>query len=270
MSVDIHVDSFEGPLDLLLHLTKKNDIEISEIKISEITAEYLNYLSLMKELNVEIAGEFLVMAVSLMQIKSRTLLPSNNEENSEDERDSFNLLKSRLEEYQKYKEIGKLLFYKAIENSQIFYRPRILPGKEDFVLDVDIFNLMSCFKKILKELPDNVREIIYDEIPIEVKEREILAILEGKQYILFSEFLRIQKSRNALIVSFMAVLELTKKRQIAVKQTELFGEIRIYRIYDCVRDDLQNKPQKQENEKKAVPNLKLLTGSSGTNDNSEL
>ncbi|MDR1695064.1 MAG: segregation/condensation protein A [Endomicrobium sp.] len=235
MSYDIHIDTFEGPLDLLLHLIKKNDLEIGEIKIAEITSEYLSYLDLMKELNIDVAGEFLVMASTLMQIKAKTLLPSETEKDGEE--DPFDNLKNRLMEYQKYKEIGKLLSYKAIENSQVYYRPAPAVNKSDYVLDATLFELMESFRDALTALPENIKEIMYQEIPIETKIREILDVLEGKQYISFTEILKIQKSRMALIVCFMAVLELIKNRQIAAKQSELFQEIRIYKVYNAEIED---------------------------------
>jgi segregation and condensation protein A len=231
MAYDIHLDTFEGPLDLLLHLIKKNDLEINEIKIADITAEYLCYLDLMKELNIDVAGEFLVMASTLMQIKSKSLLPSDNGKDSEED-DPFDQLKNRLFEYQKYKEVGKLLYYKINENSQIYYRPAPVISKQDFVLDTTIFDLMSSFRDALTALPGNIKEIMYQEIPIENKIREILDILEGKQYMSFTEILKLQKTRLALIVCFMAVLELVKNKQIVAKQSELFSEIRIYKVYN--------------------------------------
>jgi segregation and condensation protein A len=231
MVYDIHLDTFEGPLDLLLHLIKKNDLKINEIKIAEITAEYLSYLDLMKELNIDVAGEFLVMASTLMQIKSKSLLPSDNGKDSE-EADPFDQLKNRLLEYQKYKEVGKLLFYKINENSQIYYRPMRAISKQDFVLSTTIFDLISSFRNVLTALPDNIKEIMYQEIPIENKIREILDILEEKQYISFTKILKLQKTRLALIVCFMAVLELVKNKQIVAKQSELFSEIRIYKVYN--------------------------------------
>jgi segregation and condensation protein A len=231
MAYDIHLDAFEGPLDLLLHLIKKNALEINEIKIADITAEYLSYLDLMKELNIDVAGEFLVMASTLMQIKSKSLLPSDNEKDSE-EGDPFDQLKNRLFEYQKYKEVGKLLSYKINENSQVYYRPVPVISKQDFVLDATIFDLMSSFRDALTALPDNIKEIMYQEIPIENKIREILDILEGKQYVSFTEILNLQNTRLALIVCFMAVLELVKNKQIVAKQFELFSEIRIYKVYN--------------------------------------
>ncbi|GHT08718.1 segregation and condensation protein A [Endomicrobiia bacterium] len=231
MVYDIHLDTFEGPLDILLHLIKKNDLKINEIKIAEITAEYLTYLDLMQELNIDIAGEFLVMSSTLIQIKARTLIPSNNEKDILED-DSLSFLKNRLFEYQKYKELGRLLSYKIIENSQIYYRPALPINKQDFVLDATIFDLVGSFRTALTRLPENIKEIMCQEIPIETKIREILDVLEGRQYISFNDILRMQETKTALIVCFMAVLELVKDKQIVAKQSELFSEIRIYRIYN--------------------------------------
>ncbi|MDR3195470.1 MAG: segregation/condensation protein A [Endomicrobium sp.] len=235
MVYDIHLDAFEGPLDLLLHLVKKKDLEINEIKIAEITAEYLSYLDLMKEFNIDVAGEFLVMASTLMQIKSKSLLPSESGEDGEED-DSFDQLKNKLLEYQKYKEVGKLLSYKIFENSQVYYRPAPVRSKQDFVLDATIFDLMSSFRDALTALPDDIKEIMYQEIPIENKIREILDIVDGKQYVSFTEILKLQNTKLSLIVCFMAILELVKNKQIVAKQSELFSEIRIYKVYNNERE----------------------------------
>ncbi|MDR1417727.1 MAG: segregation/condensation protein A [Endomicrobium sp.] len=231
MVYDIHLDMFEGPLDLLLHLIKKDDLEISQIKIADITTEYLSYINLMQNLNIEIAGEFIVMASTLMQIKVKSLLPSKNDLQEDDDDSLEEQLKNRLLEYQKYKEVGKLLSYKVMENAQVYYRPAPVISKQDFVLNATIFDLMNCFRKALAALPEDIKEIMYQEIPIEVKIREILDVLEGKSYIAFTEILKNQNSKTALIVCFMAVLELVKNKQIVAKQSELFTEIRIYRVY---------------------------------------
>ena len=272
MIYDIHTDSFEGPLDLLLHLIKKKDLEISEIKIADITSEYLSYMDLMKELNIEVAGEFLVMASTLMQIKARTLLPSESEKDGEE--DPFDQLKNRLLEYQKYKEIGKLLSYKAIENSQIYYRPAPVINKQDFVLDVSIFDLMGSFRDALSALPEGIKEIMYKEIPIETKIREILDILEGRQYISFTEILKMQATRMALIVCFMAVLELIKNKQIAAKQSDLFGEIRIYKVFNEFEAEPREteevfefaEEQKKENNEEVPPEALELNGENETEE----
>jgi segregation and condensation protein A len=171
------------------------------------------------------------MASTLMQIKAKSLLPSQSQEDMQED-DPFDQLKNRLLEYQKYKEVGKLLSYKILENSQIYYRPAPVVSKQDFVLNVTIFDLMSSFRDALTALPDNIKEIMYQEIPIENKIREILDILEGKQYVSFTEILKLQNTKIALIVCFMAVLELVKNKQIVAKQSELFSEIRIYKVYN--------------------------------------
>jgi len=212
-------------------------LKINEIEIAKITAEYLAYLDLMQELNIDIAGEFLVMSSTLMQIKARTLMPSNNEKDILED-DSFKFLKNRILEYQKYKELGKLLSYKIIENSQVYYRSSLMVNKQDFVLDATIFDLMGSFRTVLlTKLPENTKEIMYQEISIETKIREILDVLEGRQYVSFNEILRIQKTKTVLIVCFMAVLELVKNKQIVAKQSELFSEIRIYRIYNKIESE---------------------------------
>jgi segregation and condensation protein A len=146
---DIHLDILEGPLDLLLYLIKKNDLEINEIKIVEITTEYITYLGLMQKLNIDMAVEFLVRALALMQIKSGTFIPSNNEKDVLGD-DSLDFLKNRLLEHQKYKELGKFLPYKIIKNSQVYYRSALPVNKQDFVLDVTILDLMSSFRTALK------------------------------------------------------------------------------------------------------------------------
>jgi segregation and condensation protein A len=231
VTYDIHLDAFEGPLDLLLHLIKKNDLEINEIKIADITAEYLSYLDLMEEFNIDVAGEFIVIASTLMQIKSKSLLPSDNWKDDKED-DSFDQLKNRLFEYQKYKEVGKLLFYKINKNSKIYYRPEPVINKQNFVLDATIFDLMSSFRNVLTILSNNIKKVMCQEIPIESKIREILDILERKQYVSFTEVLKLQDTRLAIIVCFMAVLELAKNQQIIIKQSELFSEIKIYKVYN--------------------------------------
>jgi segregation and condensation protein A len=236
MVYDIHLDIFEGPLDLLLHLIKKNKLEISDIKIAEITAEYISHLNLIKELNIDVAGEFLVMTSTLMQMKARLLLPSDDEKNDE-ESDSLEQLKNRLFEYQKYQEIGKLLSYKIIENSHVYFRPALVVNKHDFVLGVTIFDLINSFRKTLTSLPENIKEIVCQEIPIEIKIRELLDILEERRHISFTEILKMQNTKLALIVCFIAVLELVKNKQVVAKQSELFSEIMIYKVYNEIKSE---------------------------------
>ncbi len=236
MEYDVHLDTFEGPLDLLLHLVRKTDLEIQEIQVSEITTEYLEYLDTIKNLDLDTAGDFLVMASTLMQIKAKMLHP-DNEKDKEDADIELDKIKERLLEYQKYKEVSKLLANKEQEYSQTYYRPEPIIPEQEYEIDATIYDLVKSFQNALRTLPEEVREIMYKEIPIETKIREILDILEGKQYLTFSEIAKIQTSRSAMVVCFMAVLELVKNKQVVAKQSELFEDIRIYRVYNTQEDN---------------------------------
>lgn len=241
MAYDVHLEIFEGPLDLLLYLIKKDDLEISEIPIASITQEYLSYMDLIKELNLEVAGDFLVMASTLMQIKARMLLPGA--EGEEEEESPLDELKARLLEYQRFKEVAQLLGNRESEYSQIYYRPAPVFDKADFTLEVSLFDLISSFKEVLQELPVNVKEIVYEEIPIEQKIREVLDYMEGKEFITLKELLARSVSRIDLVVSFLALLELIRLKQILARQKEVFGEVRIYRITAAVENEVQETEQ---------------------------
>jgi len=230
MNYNVHLEIFEGPLDLLLYLIRKNDLDIYDIPISQITAEYLEYLDLMKELNLDFASEFLVMAATLMQIKSRMLLPSENTVEDEEKIDPRAELVARLLEYEKYKEAGKILSQKELNEQGVFYRFNPVLNENDFVIDATLFDLIESFRKVFNELPKEVKEIVYEEIPIEQKIREILDLLEGRKYINFTEILKKETTRMGLIVVFLAMLELIRLKQIVARQSKLFGEIRIYRV----------------------------------------
>lgn len=230
MEYDVHLETFEGPLELLYKLVRRSDLEIEEIQISQITQEYLLAIENIQNLNLDTAGDFIVMAATLMQIKAKMLHP-DNEKDKEDADIELNKIKERLLEYQKYKEVSKLLSTKEQEYLQTYYRPEQKIFEQDFEIEATIYDLVKSFQNALKTLPKEVREIMYREIPIEVKIREILDILEGKQYLTFTEIAKIQPSRSAMIVCFMAVLELVKNKQVVAKQSNLFEDIRIYRVY---------------------------------------
>jgi len=230
MAYDIHLEIFEGPLDLLLYLIRKNDMNIYDIHISQITAEYLEYLNLMKELNLDIASEFMVMAATLMQIKSKTLLPVHEKLEEEEGNDPRAELVNKLLEYEKFKQVGRFLADKEQGEAGVFYKANPVLTEDEYTLDVTLFDLIESFREVLKELPKETREIIYEEIPIEQKVREILALLENKEYISFKEMLMMEKTRTGIIVCFLALLELIRLKQVAARQSKSFGEIRIYRL----------------------------------------
>lgn len=239
---DVHLETYEGPLDLLLSLVRKTDLEIEEIQISEITSEYMTYLDTMKNLDLDIAGDFLVMAATLMQIKAKMLHP-DNEKDAVDADTELDKIKAKLLEYQKYKEVSKILSNKEQQYSQTYYRPHPVIDEQDYQIDATIFDLVKAFQEALRTLPEEVREIMYKEIPIEVKIREILDLLEGKQYLSFSEIVKLQPSRTAMVVSFMALLELVKNKQIIAKQSQLFEDIRLYKVYRNEQEELDEKQE---------------------------
>lgn len=245
MTYEVHIPIFEGPLDLLLHIIKKNDMDIREVKVSQITREFLEYVNLMKELNLDLAGEFLVMAATLLEMKSRSMLPSTEEESEEPE--MFADLKERLTEYQKYKQIASVLAGHEEKNRDIFYRSRPEFSTDDYTLDVSLFDLLDTFKHAITILPDDVKKIVYEEIPIERRITEILEILREKRFIPFKELLLREKTRMGVVVSFLAVLELARLGQIIARQKETFGEIRIYLVEyksdeQCAVSDGENAP----------------------------
>lgn len=247
MEYDVHLEIFEGPLDLLLYLIKKNDLEIAEIPIAQITAEYLGCLDIMKELNLDIAGEFLVMASTLMQIKARMLLPVAENEEEEGGPNPLEELKSKLIEYQRFKEVAQVLSKKESEFSQVFYRSAPPFDKGDVTLNVSLFELINTFQKVLKGLPKEVKEIVYQEIPIEKKIREILDILETREHIAFIEILEKQTTRHSMVVCFLAILELIRLKQILVRQANAFSEIRIYRVENIQPAEIENPQAGKEN-----------------------
>lgn len=228
----VKLEIFEGPLDLLLYLIKKQDMDIRDISISAITQEYLAYIELMKDLNLEMAGEFLVMASTLLQIKARNLLPQDpSEQQAEEGPDPRAELVAKLLEYQKYKEAAKFLSEREQAWKDVYYR-NVTPAfaEDDMVLDATIFDLLDAFKDVLKTATDDVKEFLFEEIPIEQKIREVLDMLEEKEFIHFSDLFTPQRSRRELIMIFLAVLELIRLKQIAARQTDAFDEIRVYRV----------------------------------------
>jgi segregation and condensation protein A len=227
--LDVQLENFEGPLDLLLYLIKKSDLEIKDIPIAKITQEYLGYLDMMKDLNLETAGEFLVMASTLMQIKAQMLLPTADTESPEGPDPRTELI-NKLLEYQKFKEASSVLAGYQERMKDVYYRG-VTPTFEDqdYTLTSSVFDLLSAFKKVLEAAPKEVGEILREEIPIEVKIREILDRLEESLSIAFIDLFPAGSRRIDKIVTFLALLELIRLNQAVARQQDIFGEIRIFR-----------------------------------------
>lgn len=232
---EVKLEVFEGPLDLLLYLIKKNDLNIRDIPISRITADYLAILEVMKDLNLNAAGEFLVTAATLMQIKARALLPAPASE-AEEEMDPRANLVQRLLEYQRFKEAAKHLEQKLQSRKDVHYRGAPLLADGDYTMEASLFDLLDAFRDVLQNLKPRVREIEGEDVPIEVKIKDILGYLADRPYATFKEILTRERTRRALIVTFLAVLELIRLRQIVARQMESFGDIRVYRAEALPRE----------------------------------
>lgn len=225
--LDVHLEIFEGPLDLLMYLIKKNNLDIYDIPISQITQEYLQYLHVMKELNLDIAGEFLVMASTLMQIKAKMLLSKKSQDSEEEESDPRAPLVSLLEEHQKYIEASKLLQEKFNKSKDIFYRGSPVFTAEEKFLDVEFMALIDAVKRAFERLPAR-QELEGEKFPIETRIEKILNMFKEREWILLDEVFLNETRKAGIITCFLALLELIKQRQIIAIQDIPFGEVRIY------------------------------------------
>ncbi|PKM98326.1 MAG: segregation/condensation protein A [Elusimicrobia bacterium HGW-Elusimicrobia-3] len=226
-AIDIHLENFEGPLDLLMHLIKKNNLDIYDIPISQITAEYLQYLEVMKSLNLDVAGDFLVMAATLMQIKAKMLLPAPEAAEGENGPDPRGALVSMLEEYQRYKEASKEMNTRFSKFKDAFYRGSPVFTSEEKYLDLDFYALMDAVKRAF-ERAEPSREVEADQFPIESRVAKIEKMLEGRDWLILDEIFASEKKRLGVITCFMALLELIKQHKIVVSQDEAYSEVRIY------------------------------------------
>lgn len=225
--IDIHLENFEGPLDLLMHLIKKNNLDIYDIPISQITAEYLQYLGVMKSLNLDVAGEFLVMAATLMQIKAKMLLPAPEMPEGEGGPDPRGPLVGMIEEYLRYKEASKEMNARFSRFRDAFYRGSPVFSSEEKYLDLDFYALMDAVRRAFTRAEPS-REVEADQFPIESRVEKIEKLLEGREWLLLDDVFASETRRMGVITCFMALLELVKQRKILVSQDEAYEEIRIY------------------------------------------
>lgn len=235
MSYKIKLEMFEGPLDLLLYLVKKDHLNIYDIPISVVTEQYLQYLNLMQLLDLNIAGEFLVMAATLMQIKSKMLLPAEEAVVPQEEEDPRAELVKRLLEYEKFKEIANSLREKESSQREVFKRPKTELDKDFFkdtepYFEASIFELINAFSKALQDIPKEVfYEVIKDEFTIEQKTHQILHLLLVAPSLRISELFAKSKNKIEVIVTFLSILELIRMKEVICRQAELFDDIEVAR-----------------------------------------
>ena len=235
----VKLPNFEGPLDLLLFLIKKEEIDIYDIPIASITRQYLEYVEIMKELDLEVAGEFILMAATLIQIKVRMLLPRSEEEGEEEEDPRAELVR-RLLEYKRFKEVAESLTEIETQQRRLFprtffgwikkYQGKDKASNAEFLKDVTLFDLLSAFKTVLDNMPKvTAHEVSSIGVTIEDQIKFILDEIKEKERIGFREMMVQMKERVIIIVTFMAILELIRTHQIRIQQASIFGEIWILR-----------------------------------------
>lgn len=237
MGYKVKLELFEGPLDLLLYLVKKDHLNIYDIPIKEVTEQYLKYLELMRLLDLNIAGEFLVMAATLMQIKSKMLLPAEETPQEEEEQDPRAELVRRLLEYERFKQIAEELRHKEVEQQEVFKRPKpSLPqetgqeAQQEVYFEASLFDLITAFSQALEDVPRELfYEVIKDEFTVEDKVHQILHLLLVESQVTLTKLFLQAKNKLEMIVTFLAILELIRLKEILACQKGLFGEIEIIR-----------------------------------------
>jgi segregation and condensation protein A len=233
----VKLEMFEGPLDLLLHLIKKNEVNVHDIPIALITAQYLETIELMQELNLDVAGEFLLMAATLIHIKSKMLLPRPEtaaavEGEEEDPRDA---LVRRLLEHQKFKAAAGLLHEREQLRAAQWQRPdervAAIAGDEyEPELEVDLFSLLTAFQAVVQRAKQRPKVLLPPEqIPVEVRIDQLLARLSETEACGFDDLFTDANDRGGLIVTFLALLEMIRLKLIRVFQSGSFGPIRVYK-----------------------------------------
>ena len=224
---------FEGPMDLLVHLIKKNELDIYDIPIALITEQYLQYLEWMQAMNLDYAGDFIVMASTLTQLKSRMLLPVSSDE--EEDEDIMQEITRPLLEYLQMKSAAEQLVERNLLGENTFIRK---PSRDDFLTDTDdefikigLFELIDAFQKMLERIPEDHRvDFTADEISVKERISQIVDILEDKDSITFLELFPDNPDKRAIIITFLAILEMVKLTLIRVVQHVQTGIIRVFYI----------------------------------------
>jgi segregation and condensation protein A len=231
----VRLEFFEGPLDLLLHLIKKSEINVYDIPISTVTRQYLEYLELMDELNLDVAGEFLVMAATLIHVKSRMLLPRPDPTQQDPQEDPRDALVRRLLEHQKFKAAAELLHERETIRSAQWSRPDeavrdLTDNPVEPELEVDLFSLLTAFRGVLERAKQRASvPLPPEQIPIEVRIEQLLGRLSETEACGFEDLFADVQTRSGLIVTFLALLEMIRLKLIRVFQSATFGPIRVYR-----------------------------------------
>ncbi|TDU67140.1 condensin subunit ScpA [Prosthecobacter fusiformis] len=233
----VKLEIFEGPLDLLLYLIKKDEIDIYDVSIGRITKQYLDYINTFKMLNIEVASEFIVMAANLMYIKSRELLPQTQQppdEDADEEDPRWELIR-QLVEYKKFKDVASFLGTQEVKADEFFATTPELPDLSapapNVAGQVGIFDLIRAFQKVLKRFENttDIREIVSDRYSVADKIEHLLEAIPMGGRVRFDSLFSTAASRVEVIVTFLAMLELMKLNHLMVEQEQMLGDIVVIR-----------------------------------------
>ncbi len=255
MSYKVDLEIYNGPMDLLLYLIRREEVDIREIPISRIADQYIAYLDVLKGLDIELAGDFVVMAATLLELKSRALLPRPTEpeegEEDTDLEDPRETLIRQLIEYRRFKDAALMLDERGREMARRFPRQfdeallKELGAEEDaapsdFLKGVEVWDLISAFSQVVRNLGySQPREVIYDDTPVEEAAEELLKRIEQEKSLLFSQLFVKGAGVGRLITTFLAILELVRQRRIGAEQEEDFSDVRLF-----LRDPSKEEPPK--------------------------
>jgi segregation and condensation protein A len=242
----VKLERFEGPLDLLLFLIKKEEINIYDIPIAQITQQYLDYIRMMEFLNLELAGEFLVVAATLMRIKARMLLPRQEDELGEED-DPRRELVQQLLEYQKFKQAASELETMEYQRRLLFTRPEpvVAESLPELERTYGLFDLICAFRQVLERGEVRYMEVRAEEVSIEEKIEFLRRRIEEAEVIAFGDLFDVRSSRAELVVTFLALLEILRLGVATVRQTKAFGEIWIHRAGAGPADPPESGPTDQ-------------------------
>ena len=232
MNFDLKISDFEGPLDLLLHLIKESKMNIFDIKIEEIADQYLKYIEHQEALNLEIASEYLVLAAELLEIKSKLLLPNEKLEEEEQEEDPREALINRLLEYESYKEITKELKEKESIRKEIYTKvpsniKEYIDNDANIKSDLTLDDLIEAFQKFLerkKQTKPLNTKVTEKEITVSSRRRDIAILLKKKRRVSFQELFPVV-SKEYVVATFLAILEMAKNNELTITQNETFDDI---------------------------------------------
>jgi segregation and condensation protein A len=269
MTYKVDLEIYNGPMDLLLYLIHREEVDIRDIPISRIADQYIAYLDLLKSLDIELAGDFVVMAATLLELKSAAVLPRppapEEAVEAEGEEDPRETLIRQLLEYRRFKDAAAILNDRSRDMARRFPRQvddRMLAGlaeeseaevPADFLKGVEIWDLISAFSQIIRTLGySDASEVVYDDTPVEEAAKKLVERIEAEKSLLFSQFFTGGHSRTYLVTMFIAVLELVRQGRIGVEQVADFKDVRLYLRDPSAEPPVQQTPLGAEDYKEAL------------------